>query len=111
MLLRLQESLPQTRGLLYSLTTVQAAAMLVLVLGAATLFYLWPAAPLTYTTISNSSRQIRPAKLPDGSMVWLNAATTLRYADDFGQHRDLHLDGEAYFDVKHDPEHPFIVES
>jgi transmembrane sensor len=111
MLQRLQNSLPVKRGQLYWLTPFRAAAVLLVVLGAAVLFYLWPAPPLTYSTITNSSGQIRQMKLPDGSMVWLNATTTIRYANAFSQHRQLQLDGEAYFDVTHNPDHPFIVES
>ncbi|SDD03577.1 FecR family protein [Niabella drilacis] len=49
-------------------------------------------------------------KLPDGSQVWLNAGSELSYDKDFGKvNREVHLSGEAYFDVTHDAEHPFIV--
>ena len=48
--------------------------------------------------------------LSDGTKVWLNAGTTLRYRTSYSKNkRDVFLDGEAYFDVKKDPEHPFIV--
>lgn len=48
--------------------------------------------------------------LPDSSEVWLNAGSHIRYDDDFIQKsRDVYLDGEAYFSVKHDAAHPFIV--
>jgi ferric-dicitrate binding protein FerR (iron transport regulator) len=49
--------------------------------------------------------------LPDGSTVWLNAASTLRYARAFKQTRALELEGEAYFDVKRDESHPFQVKA
>jgi len=40
-------------------------------------------------------------KLPDGTMVWLNAATTLRYPQHFNEgERTVELEGEAYFEVK-----------
>ncbi|RZF61440.1 DUF4974 domain-containing protein [Sphingobacterium corticibacterium] len=40
-------------------------------------------------------------QLPDGSMVWLNAGSTLRYPARFDEeHRSVHLEGEAYFDIK-----------
>jgi ferric-dicitrate binding protein FerR (iron transport regulator) len=48
--------------------------------------------------------------LPDGSVVWLNARSTVRYAEDRELNtRNVFLEGEAYFQVKQDPEHPFIV--
>lgn len=48
--------------------------------------------------------------LPDGSEVWLNAGSHIRYNDNFIQKtRDIYLDGEAYFNVAHDADHPFIV--
>jgi ferric-dicitrate binding protein FerR (iron transport regulator) len=46
--------------------------------------------------------------LPDGSVVWINAGTKIHYKA--GQNtRDVYLEGEAYFKVKHDTEHPFVV--
>lgn len=111
MLQRLQNALPVKRAHFYWMTPLRVAAMLIVVLGAALLIYLQPATPLTYSTITNTSGKIRQVQLPDGSMVWLNAATTLRYANAFGQNRKLKLDGEAYFEVIHDQDHPFDVES
>lgn len=40
-------------------------------------------------------------ELPDGSQVWLNAGSTLRFSSDFNQRdRLVELEGEAYFEVK-----------
>jgi len=48
--------------------------------------------------------------LPDSSVVWLNAGSHIRYDDNFlKKNREVYLDGEAYFSVKHDARHPFIV--
>ncbi|GAB3424210.1 FecR family protein [Niabella aquatica] len=48
--------------------------------------------------------------LPDGSKVWLNAASKLHYDKKFnGRLREVYLDGEAYFDVRKDKTRPFIV--
>lgn len=50
--------------------------------------------------------------LPDGSEAWVNAGTTLVYKYNYGAGiREVQLNGEAYFDVKPDKEHPFIVKS
>ncbi|MBS7562918.1 FecR family protein [Mucilaginibacter sp. Bleaf8] len=48
--------------------------------------------------------------LSDGTKVWLNAATSLRYPVDFaGKERVVELTGEAYFEVAHNKEKPFKV--
>jgi ferric-dicitrate binding protein FerR (iron transport regulator) len=48
--------------------------------------------------------------LPDGTEVWLNSGSKLNYQKDFNtSFREVELEGEAFFDVVKDPEHPFIV--
>ena len=49
-------------------------------------------------------------QLADGTRVYLNSATDLRYPVAFtGPERRVYLKGEAYFEVAKDVEHPFIV--
>ena len=49
--------------------------------------------------------------LPDGTIVWLNAESSLRFPTLFtGKERKVYAKGELYFDVKHDDTKPFIVE-
>lgn len=48
--------------------------------------------------------------LTDGTAVWLNAGSSLRYSDQFGkQHREVYLNGEGYFEVNKNKEQNFIV--
>jgi hypothetical protein len=48
--------------------------------------------------------------LPDGSMVWLNAASVLRFPSSFkSKERKVELSGEAYFEVAKDRARPFLV--
>ncbi len=50
--------------------------------------------------------------LPDQSVVWVNAGSTLRYGSDFNTNgRSVQLDGEAYFEITRDSLKPFIVKS
>ena len=50
--------------------------------------------------------------MADGSEVWLNAGSNLKYSSLFGQeNRKVILDGEAYFDVKTDTARQFIVKT
>lgn len=49
--------------------------------------------------------------LPDGSKVWLNAASSIRYPTAFaGKERLVEITGEAYFEVVHHSDMPFIVQ-
>jgi len=49
-------------------------------------------------------------ELNDGTKVWLNSETTIKYQVPFGsRNREIELSGEAYFEVAHDKEHPFII--
>ncbi|MDD2285403.1 MAG: FecR family protein [Paludibacter sp.] len=51
-------------------------------------------------------------QLPDGSSVWLNSASEIRYSPDFGKkNRTVKLTGEAYFEVESNPDNPFIVQT
>jgi transmembrane sensor len=51
-------------------------------------------------------------KLADGSQVWLNSGSSLRYPDKFyDKERVVYLKGEAYFEVHSDKSKPFIVQT
>jgi len=50
--------------------------------------------------------------LPDGSRVWLNAASSLKYPTFFaGGERRVELTGEGYFEIAPDAHHPFLVKA
>ena len=66
-------------------------------------------APLIVTVERGQKANIT---LPDGSKVWLNSQSKLTYSPNFNvKTRELLLDGEAFFEVAHNPEKPFIVRS
>jgi ferric-dicitrate binding protein FerR (iron transport regulator) len=61
-------------------------------------------------TVSYGSKS--KVTLPDGSVVNLNSGSTLRYPAKFNRSsRNVYLEGEAFFDVKKDPQHPFYVKT
>ncbi|WP_075560159.1 FecR family protein [Parabacteroides timonensis] len=50
--------------------------------------------------------------LPDGTNVWLNACSEMKYPAAFtGDKREISLNGEAYFEVTHNADKPFIVQT
>lgn len=50
--------------------------------------------------------------LPDGSTVWLNASSLLKYPETFtGGKRTVYLEGEALFEIKEDKKNPFYVKA
>jgi ferric-dicitrate binding protein FerR (iron transport regulator) len=67
-------------------------------------------APVSQNTVSTNQGSKSKIQLPDGTQVWLNADSRLTYDENFkGPIREVHLTGEAYFDVAKDKEHPFII--
>ena len=90
-----------------------AAACLIGLLGAT--IYFWQTGQLRHTawaTIKVPYGSRTQIVLPDSSLVWLNAGTTLKYPTDFGiGDRRVVLDGEAYFEVKHLENRRFSVET
>jgi len=63
--------------------------------------------------LSTDKGETFQVKLPDGSSVWLNAASTLKYPASFGKlkNRTVMLSGEGYFEIAKDKAHPFIVKT
>jgi transmembrane sensor len=68
---------------------------------------------MAYNTISTPRGGQYQINLPDGSRVWLNAASSLKFPASFAslKERKVVLNGEAYFDVHHDSKKPFKVEA
>lgn len=66
---------------------------------------------IEYNTLSNPrGSKVTSLILADGTKVWLNAASTLKYPTAFaGNERKVEVTGEAYFEVSHNAAMPFIV--
>lgn len=64
----------------------------------------------SWVEISTEAGERSKVSLPDGSLVWLNAGTVIKYCPD-KKERKVSLSGEAYFEVNHSPDYPFVVET
>jgi hypothetical protein len=68
---------------------------------------------LEYNTLETQNGEQTQVMLPDHSLVFLNAASSLKYPSSFTKvnERTVELSGEAYFEVSKDRKRPFIVKS
>ncbi|MCG2617243.1 FecR domain-containing protein [Terrimonas sp. NA20] len=65
---------------------------------------------LAQNTVSTKRGSKSKIQLPDGTQVWLNADSKITYNENFqGKIREVQLSGEAFFDVVHDEERPFVI--
>lgn len=69
------------------------------------------AAKILFNTLATPRGGEYQVTLPDGSKVWLNAASSLRFPTRFaGNDRTVYLNGEAYFEITPDAHQPFHVQ-
>lgn len=62
-------------------------------------------------TLSTANGETYKLRLPDGSYVWLNSASSLTYSSRLIENgkRTVRLQGEGYFEIAKDKSHPFVV--
>lgn len=68
---------------------------------------------IVYQEVKTQKGQLMNVRLPDGTIVKLNTDSELSYPKRFTEQgpREVSLKGEAFFEVKHDPDKPFLVHS
>lgn len=59
----------------------------------------------------NSTGSVLKKILPDGSTVWLNPGSRFTYPSKFGEFRAVSMQGEIFFEVVKDHQHPFLISS
>jgi transmembrane sensor len=60
-------------------------------------------------TVFNNGNDVKKIKLSDGSTIKLHPGSEVSYPEKFSHNREVHLVGEAFFEVEKDPLHPFLV--
>ena len=67
---------------------------------------------IEYQEVKSPHGTFSEVRLPDGTNVWLNGGSSLKYPLAFRKgERDVFLNGEGYFEVHSDKENPFIVKT
>lgn len=102
----------QTRGKKRSFPVWPAAACLFLVVVGAIMFWKFNANVVEVDVVQKFTERAEHKflLLSDSTQVWLNASSTINYPEQFnGKKREVYLNGEAYFDVKHADKIPFII--
>lgn len=111
--LQQEQELPAVKRIIpWRMLTGIAATVAILIVA----YTFWPAMPRKQAfrnEVVTKTGSKTTVVLPDGTSVILNACSRLQYdATRFlNGEREVSLIGEAYFDVKHDPAHPFIIQS
>jgi transmembrane sensor len=73
-------------------------------------FPIAPTGTAQWSTLAVPSTMDYKLSLPDGTGVWLNAQTRIHFPSSFqGARREVYVQGEAFFKVSKDRQHPFIV--
>jgi transmembrane sensor len=63
-------------------------------------------------TVASGKSIAAPLSLADGSTIFLNSSSTIKFPEKFGgDTREVYFWGEAFFEIAHDPTRPFIIES
>lgn len=94
---------------------LKVAALVAILVGAVLLYnrealFFSNSGHLVLVKVQTKAANTRTVTLGDGSVVKINSSSRFRYPKKFsGDNRNVYLSGEAFFDVKKDLQHPFIV--
>lgn len=66
-------------------------------------------APIPAGSYANKLGKVTAFLLPDSTKVWLSTGSELRYEENFTSNRKVRLKGEAFFEVRKNPDFPFEI--
>lgn len=115
LLVNIKSSIERRNRTLFQNIIWKIAASIVLVVGLGLFGYVLVKSPGT-TKPEWITKEARIGEklnvvLADGTVVKLNADSRMSYPSEFGKTRVVKLQGEAFFEVEPDPDHPFVVQS
>jgi ferric-dicitrate binding protein FerR (iron transport regulator) len=93
----------------FMLRTIKYAAVILLVLSISGIAYYYSMEESRFVEAHSGIGEVKVIELPDGSKVWLNAKSAIKYPEKFKESREVVMNGEVFFEVQKDEEHPFIV--
>ncbi len=105
---------PAEKAVWYTLPVFQGVAAAVLLALSVAALWLWlkPGNLIEYRHVTVLSTYGEDVVLPDGSVVSLNAGSSITYTDPFTPElRLVNFSGEAFFQVEGNPEKPFVIET
>lgn len=89
-----------------------AAVVILLISSAVAVWYFQANSESSTMAISNPRGVNSEIYLPDGSRIWLNPNSKIWFQKSFDQNtRSIELEGEAFFNVSHNPLRPFVVKA
>jgi transmembrane sensor len=89
---------------------VAAASVLVLIGGVVLYLHMGKQLPPVSTAVAAPRGAKKFIQLADGSKLWLNAGSSVEFPSGFSSaNRAMTLEGEAFLEVQHDEEHPFVI--
>lgn len=105
----------KTRGKRVGWVWLAAASVIILLMIPVYVLWMKPSTEMDtklviQKVVETNMAEIKQMQLSDGSKVWLNAKSRLRYPDSFdSRSRDVYLEGQAYFEISRDTKRPFVV--
>lgn len=98
------------RFLYYKIYSIAASILLLVAIGNTIFHYKSENKNIPVYVVTSGIQNMQSIYLPDGSIVQMGPGSKLTYPSSFiGKTREIHLEGQAFFDVYKNPNKPFIV--
>lgn len=111
--LKVKHQLTMQKNTFWHLPILRMASAILLLLAVGYVIYFVSSSNLkkkaTYETIANDGLDFKKVILLDGSVAFLNGRSKITYSENFSDKRHLTMEGEVFFEVKHNDDNPFVI--